>query len=235
MKNTSTKKISQIESIEQVDISNLSNNNQLFLKDNLKHPPLKKYQITFNSYVDNSNVYHHKHDVVIFDIPVKANSSRNSTFSDEFRTHNRLLNNSDNDNRSKVVVYSDELDENENNEELSSDFYSKYSDSSKMLDGDSLEQSNYNKLYDDYYNDKLFSINSLTDEIENENIKNEFDNSSDKQNNLNANKHTNANNVTSSFDLNENPSFNPATYSNQNHLNFNNNKVTTPLFNRTNK
>ena len=103
-----------------------------------------------------------------------------------------------------------------------------------MLDGDSLEQSNYNKLYDDYYNnDKLFSINSLTDEIENENIKNEFDNSSDKQNNLNANKHTNANNVTSSFDLNENPSFNPATYSNQNHLNFNNNKVTTPLFNRT--
>lgn len=229
------KKISQIESIEQVDISNISNNNQLFLKDNLKHPLLKKYQITFNSYVDNSNVYHHKHDVVIFDIPVKANSSKNSTFSDEFRTHNRLLNNSDNDNRSKVVVYSEELDENENNEELSSDFYSQYSDSSKMLDGDSLEQSNYNKLYDDYYNDKLFSINSLTDEIENENIKNEFDNSSDKQNNLNANKHTNANNVTSSFDLNENPSFNPATYSNQNHLNFNNNKVTTPLFNRTNK
>ena len=165
------KKISQIESIEQVDISNLSNNNQLFLKDNLKHPPLKKYQITFNSYVDNSNVYHHKHDVVIFDIPVKANSSRNSPFSDEFRTHNRLLNNSDNDNRSKVVVYSEELDENENNEELSSDFYSQYSDSSKMLDGDSLEQSNYNKLYDDYYNDKLFSINSLTDEIENENKK----------------------------------------------------------------
>ena len=229
------KKISQIESIEQVDISNISNNNQLFLKDNLKHPLLKKYQITFNSYVDNSNVYHHKHDVVIFDIPVKANSSRNSPFSDEFRTHNRLLNNSDNDNRSKVVVYSEELDENENNEELSSDFYSQYSDSSKMLDGDSLEQSNYNKLYDDYYNDKLFSINSLTDEIENENKKNEFDNSSDKQNNLNANKHTNANNVTSSFDLNENPSFNPATYSNQNHLNFNNNKVTTPLFNRTNK
>ena len=230
------KKISQIESIEQVDISNISNNNQLFLKDNLKHPPLKKYQITFNSYVDNSNVYHHKHDVVIFDIPVKANSSRNSTFSDEFRTHNRLLNNSDNDNRSKVVIYSEELDKNENNEELSSDFYSQYSDSSKMLDGDSLEQSNYNKLYDDYYNnDKLFSINSLTDEIENENIKNEFDNSSDKQNNLNANKHTNANNVTSSLDLNENPSFNPATYSNQNHLNFNNNKVITPLFNRTNK
>lgn len=234
------KEIAQLESIKQTDSSKLSNNIHDNLKENLNHIPLKKYQITFNSYVDKANVYHHKHDVVIFDIPIEASNLKSPTYTNNFSTHDRLFDKTKNNyNRNNLVLYTEYLDENDEKEiveEYSSNSNIQYSDASS-LEEDSHEHRNYEEENEDYANnDKLFSIDNLTDESASENINSgyekSFESSIDNQKNSKVNSHTN--DTTNRSDFKETTSFNPMSNTKQNYLNFNNNKFTSPLFNRTN-